>query len=145
MFRIRMSKNTTKHIDIVRMISSIPSLIMYSWYVIQLHEWIFYVLEEFMLEAEATKGRDLRLDFRRIRSGASRDRNGDVVWLDFKSPYRHLVDVTVTSARTNTNVTRICARLPLHDGLAMGAQHGKLDADLRTYTLLGTPSCDGPR
>jgi hypothetical protein len=34
------------------------------------------VLEEFMLEAGATKGRDLRLEVRRIRSGASRDRHG---------------------------------------------------------------------
>jgi hypothetical protein len=49
--------------------------------------------------------------------------------------------VTVTSARTNTNVPRIGARLPLRPGsLALGAQHGKLDADLRTSTLLGTPS-----
>jgi hypothetical protein len=28
----------------------------------------------------------------------------------------------------------------LHGSLALGAQHGKLDADLRTYALLGTPS-----
>jgi hypothetical protein len=54
------------------------------------------VLEEFMLEAGATKGRDLRLKVRRIRSGASRDCHGDVVWLDFMAPQRHLVyDVTV--------------------------------------------------
>jgi hypothetical protein len=51
-----------------------------------------------------------------------------------------VVDVTVTSARTNTNVPRIGARLPLPGGLALGAQHGKLDADLRTSALLGTPS-----
>jgi hypothetical protein len=58
-----------------------------------------------MLEAGATKGRYLRLDVRRIRSGASRDRPWDVVWLDFMAPHRHLVvDVTVTSARTNINV-----------------------------------------
>jgi hypothetical protein len=57
------------------------------------------------------------------------------------APHRHLVvDVTVTSARTNTNVPRIGARLPLHGSLALGAQHGKLNADLRTYTVLGTPS-----
>jgi hypothetical protein len=55
------------------------------------------------------------------------------------APLRHLlVDVTVRSARTNTNVHRIGARLPLHGRLALGAQHGKLDADLRTYALLGT-------
>jgi hypothetical protein len=56
-------------------------------------------------------------------------------------PHRHLVvDVTVTSARTNTNVPRIDARLPLPGNIALGAQHGKLDADLRTFALLGTPS-----
>jgi hypothetical protein len=111
-----------------------------SWYIIQLDR-IVHVLEEFMLEAGATKGRDLRLEFRRIRSGASRDRPGDVVCLDFMAPHRHLVvDVTVTSARTNTNVPRIGARLPLPRSLALGARHGKLDADLRTSALLGTPS-----
>jgi hypothetical protein len=56
------------------------------------------------------------------------------------APHLHLVvDVTVTSARTNTNVPHI-ARLPLPGSLALGAQHGKLDADLRTSALLGTPS-----
>jgi hypothetical protein len=56
-------------------------------------------------------------------------------------PHRHLVVVvTLTSARTNTNVPRIGVRLPLPDSLALGAQHGKLDADLRTFALLGTPS-----
>jgi hypothetical protein len=48
--------------------------------------------------------------------------------------------VTVTSARTNANIPRIGARQPLLGNLALGAQHGKLDADLRTYALLGTPS-----
>jgi hypothetical protein len=82
-----------------------------SWYIIQLHDRIVHVLEEFMLEVGATKGRDLRLEVRRIRSGASRDRPRDVVWLDFLAPHRHLaVDVTVTSACTNTNVTRKSAR-----------------------------------
>jgi hypothetical protein len=64
-----------------------------------------------------------------------------MVWLDFVAPHRHLVvDVTVTSARTNTNVPRIGARLPLAGSLALGAQNGKLDADLRTSALHGTPS-----
>jgi hypothetical protein len=81
------------------------------------------------------------LEVRRIRSGASRDRPGDVVWLDFMAPHRHLVvDVTVTSARTNTNVPHVGARLPLPGNLALGARHGKLDVDLRTFTLLGTAS-----
>jgi hypothetical protein len=57
------------------------------------------------------------------------------------APHRHLsVDVSVTSARTNTDVPRIGARLPLPDSLALGAQHGKLDAGLRTSALLDTPS-----
>jgi hypothetical protein len=57
------------------------------------------------------------------------------------APHRYLVvDQTVTSARTNNNVLRICARLPLRGSLALGAQHDKLDSDLRTSVLLGTPS-----
>jgi hypothetical protein len=80
------------------------------------------------------------LEIRLIRSGASRVRHGDVVWLDFMAPQRHLVvDVTATSARTNTNVPRIGARLPLRGSLALGAHHGKLDAYLRIFALLGTP------
>jgi hypothetical protein len=56
-------------------------------------------------------------------------------------PRRHLVvDGSVLSARTNINVPRIGARLPLPGSLALGAEHGKLDADLRTSALLGTPS-----
>jgi hypothetical protein len=99
------------------------------------------VLEELMLEAGAAKGRDLRLEVRRIRSGAFGDRPGDVVWLDLMAPHRHIdVDVTVTSARTNTNVPRIGAHLPLPSSLALESQHGKLDADLRIYALPGTPS-----
>jgi hypothetical protein len=78
------------------------------------------VLEEIMLEAGATMGRDSRLEVRRIRSRASRDRPRDVVWLDFRAPPRHLaIDVTVTSARTNTNVPHIGARLTLPGGLAL--------------------------
>jgi hypothetical protein len=116
-----------------------------SWYIIQLHDRIVHVLEEFMLEAgllrAGTCGWSSAVFGRRIRSGASRDRPGDVVWLDFMAPHRHLaVDVTVTSPRTNTNVPRIGARLPLPGSLALGAQQGKLDADLSTSALLGTPS-----
>ena len=63
-----------------------------------------------------------------------------MIWLDFMAPNRHLVvDVTVTSVGTNTNVPRISARLPLPGNLAVGAQHGKLDADLRTSALPSTP------
>jgi hypothetical protein len=92
-----------------------------SWYVTQLHDRLVHVLEEFMLEVGAAKGRDLRMEVRRIRSGASRDRHGDVVWLNFMAPHRHLVvDVTVTSSCTNTNVPRIGARPPLQGNLALG-------------------------
>jgi hypothetical protein len=111
-----------------------------SWYVTQLHDRIIHVLEEFMLATGAIKGRDLRLEVRRIRSEASRDHLEDVVWFGL-APHLHLViDVTVTSARTNTSVPRIGARLPLPGSLELGARHGKLDADLRTSALLGTPS-----
>ena len=54
-----------------------------SWCVIQLHDRIVHVLEEFMLAAGATMGRDLRLELRRIWSRASHDQHGDVMWLDF--------------------------------------------------------------
>jgi hypothetical protein len=37
---------------------------------IELHDRVVRVLEDFMLEAGATKGRDLRLEVRRIRSRA---------------------------------------------------------------------------
>jgi hypothetical protein len=87
-----------------------------SWYVIQIFDRIVHVHEEFMLEARTSKGRDLRLEVRHIWAGASRDRHGDV---DFKASQRHLdVDVTVTSARTNTIVPHIGARLPLLGSLA---------------------------
>jgi hypothetical protein len=45
-----------------------------SLYVIMLHNRIVNVLEEFMEEAGAIKGRDLRSEVRRIRYAASRDR-----------------------------------------------------------------------
>jgi hypothetical protein len=112
-----------------------------AWYVIQLHSRVVDVLEKFMLEAGGTKGRDLRLEVRHIRSEAPRDRHGDVVWLDFMAPTRHLVDdVTVTSAHTTIRVPRIRARLPPPGSLALGAQQGKLDASFRTSALHGTPS-----
>jgi hypothetical protein len=86
-----------------------------------------------MLEAGATKGRDLRLEVHYIWPGASRYRHGDVVLLDYMAPHRHLVvGVTVTSNHINTNVPHIGAHLPFPGCLASGAQHGKLDADLRT-------------
>jgi hypothetical protein len=54
-----------------------------SWYVIHIYDRIVHVTEEIMIEAGAFKGRALRLEVHRIRVGASRDRHGDVVWLDF--------------------------------------------------------------
>jgi hypothetical protein len=57
------------------------------------------------------------------------------------TPHRYLVvHVTVISARINTNVPHIGARLSTPGSLALGAQHSKLDADLRISALLGTPS-----
>jgi hypothetical protein len=113
-----------------------------SWYGIQLHDRIVHVLGEFMLEEGATKGRDLRMEVRRNRSGVSRDRPWDVAWLDFWAPHRHVVvDVTVTSARTYSNVPHTGgARHSLSDNLALGAKQDRLDADLHTSALLGTPS-----
>jgi hypothetical protein len=121
--------------------TTFPGACALAWYAIQLHDRVVHVLDEFILEAGATKGRNLRLDVRRIRSGASRHRLGDVVRLHFKSPYRRLVvEVTVTLARTNMSVPQLGARLPLPCSLAMGAQHGKLDVELDTSTLFGSPS-----
>jgi hypothetical protein len=51
-----------------------------------------------------------------------------------------VVYVTVTSTRKKTDLPRIGARLPLPGSLSLGAQHSKLDADLRTSASLGTPS-----
>jgi hypothetical protein len=55
-------------------------------FVLRKHDRIIHLLEELMLEAGATKGSDLRLEVRCIRSGASRDQHGDVVWLDLWAP-----------------------------------------------------------
>jgi hypothetical protein len=108
-----------------------------SWYVIQLHDRIVHVLEGFMFEAGATKGRDLRLEARCIRSGASRNRHGDVVWLDFMAPHRHLVvDLTITSARTNTHVLRMGARLPLTHSRAVLHWELSMANSMRTSALL---------
>jgi hypothetical protein len=38
------------------------------------------------------------------------------------------------------HVLQLYMHLSLPGSLALGAQHGKLDADLRTFALLGTPS-----
>jgi hypothetical protein len=46
-------------------------------------------LEEFQSEAGTAKGRDMRLEVRHIRSFASWDLPGDVVWLDSASPHKH--------------------------------------------------------
>jgi hypothetical protein len=67
-------------------------------------------MKEFMIEAGALKGRDLRLEVRRIRYGAFRDRFG----MSFGSTLvvvtlRHLVDVTISSARTSSRVPAVGA------------------------------------
>jgi hypothetical protein len=95
-----------------------------------------------MLEAESTKRRDLRLKSAVFGRELLEIVLGTWFGYGFMAPHRHLVvEVTVTSARTNTNAPRIVgARLPIPGNLALGAQHGKPDADLRTSALLGTPS-----
>jgi hypothetical protein len=50
-----------------------------SHYVIRLHDRIVHVLEEFMVEAGAIKGRDLRSELRRIQYEVFRYIHGDVV------------------------------------------------------------------
>jgi hypothetical protein len=63
------------------------------------------------------------------------------VWLNFAAPHKGLdVNGTVTSARTNPGVPAVGFLFPLPGSLAMGAQQGELDADLRTSSSLGTPS-----
>jgi hypothetical protein len=53
-----------------------------SWHAIMLHDRIAHVVKEVMLEAGATKGWELCLEVRRIRSGVSRYQHGGVVRLD---------------------------------------------------------------
>jgi hypothetical protein len=57
----------------------IPRNFPCSHYVVRLRDRIVHVLEEVMVEAGhagAIKGRDMRLEERRIRSRSSRDRHG---------------------------------------------------------------------
>jgi hypothetical protein len=84
-------------------ISRCPCVLLVCHSAPRLHDGVVHVLEDFMFEAGAIKGRDLWLEVRRIRLGAPRYRPRDVVWLDFMAPHRRfVVDVTVTSPRTNT-------------------------------------------
>jgi hypothetical protein len=88
-----------------------------------------------MVGARASKGRYLRLEVRRIRYGASRNRHGGVVRLDFAAHYKCLdVDVTVTGARTNSSVPVVGAPFTPLGSLAMGAQQANLDTDLRNLS-----------
>jgi hypothetical protein len=65
----------------------------------------------------------------------------DVVWLDFPAPHKHMtVDVTATSACTNSIVLAVGVPLPVSGRLALGAEQAKLDADIRTLSALGAPS-----
>jgi hypothetical protein len=55
--------------------------------------------------------------------------------------HRHLVvDVTVTGARTNSNVVAMGDLLPLNGSRAAVAHDAKLDDGLRTPSCLGMPS-----
>jgi hypothetical protein len=62
-------------------------------YVIRSGYRIVQVLKEFVAEAGAIKGKDLRFGVRKIRSWASRDRHRDVVWLYAAVPHEHLIVV----------------------------------------------------
>jgi hypothetical protein len=76
-----------------------------------------------MAEAGAVKGKDLRLEDRPIWSRAPLDHTWDVVWLDFAAPHKHMVvDVSVISARTNSNIMAVGDPLPLHSSLAFGTE-----------------------
>jgi hypothetical protein len=63
------------------------------------------------------------------------------VWLDFAATHKHLViDVTITTARTISNVQIVGAPLPLPRRVAIGrAQQAELDYDLCTLSSRGTP------
>jgi hypothetical protein len=64
------------------------------------------------------------LEVRQIRYGASRDRLGNFVWLDYAAPHKQVVlDVTVTnSASTNSIVPVVGGPLTLHGSLAIGGE-----------------------
>jgi hypothetical protein len=63
---------------------------------------------------------------------------GWILWLRL---YKHLVvDVTVTSSRTNSHVPVVGTPLPLLGNTAMGVKQAKLDVDRRTSSSLGTSS-----
>jgi hypothetical protein len=53
--------------------------------------------------------------------------------------------VTVTSDRTNPIAHHIGGRLSLPGTLAFGTHLGKLYADIRTFTFLGTPAVKSVR
>jgi hypothetical protein len=111
-----------------------------SHYVIRLDGRLAHVVKELVAEVGDVKGRDLRLEARRIRPWASRDRHRDDVGLEFAAPHNKqlVVDVTVTSVRMNSNVPIMGVPLSFHGSLALGAQQAKHDADIRTSSCLGT-------
>jgi hypothetical protein len=55
------------------------------------------------------------------------------------------LDVTTICSAIFDIVHVLCTYLPLPASLALGAKHGKLDADLRTSALLGAPSVESIR
>jgi hypothetical protein len=85
--------------------------------VIQLHDRIVHALED-----GDYLGAGLALGGPPYSVGSFSRSSWGYGLLEFMAPHRHLVvDMTITSARTNTNVPRICARLPLPGSLALGA------------------------
>jgi hypothetical protein len=62
------------------------------------------------------------------------------MWLDLAPPRNHrVVDVSITSARANSNAMAVGAMLPLPCSLAMGAQQARLDANICTSSAVGMP------
>jgi hypothetical protein len=109
-----------------------------SGYVIQLHYRVVHVLEELTIQARGSKCRGLGWEVRRIRSGDSYDRHGDVVCLDFIMAWHRslIVYATVTPARTNSSVLAVGDPLSLLVSHATVARNSKLDADFCTSSSL---------
>jgi hypothetical protein len=111
-----------------------------SRYVTEVHNRLVTVLQDMMQEAGGTKNHDLWLELCHVYGARSQARPGDVAWLNFSRPNRHLVvDVTIPSARTNTNLTRSRTHLPVPGALGLAAQQAKFDRDVQASTRTGTP------
>jgi hypothetical protein len=98
-----------------------------------------------MVETNETMERDLRFHISAVSDVAllAFGVHGDGVWLLFMAPRIAtllVLDVTITSARTNSSVPAVEAPLPFHVSPAAPAQQGKLEVDLRTAESISTPT-----